>query len=130
MTTYFPTLKNDNVASATINLPGSLTVATGSNIQGSGDVISGVKGAVLRGRIASTKNFSNYFIGQSIVFNRVGTVLGSPAPYSVVVFMWRPQGTITRFQLYISNPYGGTLTTEAGDETIYMYANTFIPPYA
>lgn len=129
LTTDFPTLKNDDTQAGQLVLPGSLTVASGGNVTGTGDVTMGQLGAVIRGRIASTKNSDIFYSGQAIVFDRVGTFAGSPAPYPMACFMYRISATVVRFVVYIPNPYGGTLTLEAGTDTITLQANTFITPF-
>lgn len=126
----FPTTKNDSRGSGDITIPGSIAIASGTSVSGSGSVLSGSLGATSRGRIASTKNFINWYSAQAIVFNRTGTVGGSPAPYQIIAFMYRSSPSTLTFQVLIHNGYAGTLTTEAGSETIYFYSNQFIAPYA
>lgn len=129
-TTDFPTLKNDATATANGIIAGSLTIAGGSHVTNFGDVTIGTLGSLARGRISSTKNSSDFYLGQIILFDRTGTQGGFPAPYTVAAFMFRIAPTTLRLQIYISNPYAGTLTCEAVDETITFYLNTFVPPFA
>lgn len=135
LTTDFPTLKNDFFGSGTITIAGSIVIPGSGTASGFGDVTIGVQGSVVRGRISSTKNLDTVgdpiaYTGQNIAFSRTGTVLGSPASYQVFAFMFRSASTKLRFQVYILNPYVDPLTTEAGTDVIFLYANTFIPPYA
>jgi len=129
-TTDFPTLKNDATATASGVVAGSLTITGSGFITNFGDLTVGTLGSLARGRIASTKNNNNFYLGQTILFDRVGTAAGSAAPYSISAFMFRIAPTTLRIQIYISNPYSTTLTCEAGDETISFHVNTFVPPFA
>lgn len=125
----FPTLKNDSTLSAQGTISGSINISSFGNTGGYVDGTIGQLGAVARGRIASSKNSNIYYVGQSIAFQRTGTVGGSPAPYTLFAFMYRVSADTLRFQVHIPNPYGATLTTQSGDDTIYFYVNTFLPPY-
>jgi len=129
-TTDFPTLKNDASPSATANIGSSVTIAGNGFMSAFGDVTAGQIGAISWGRISSSKNGSISYTGMSIRFERVGTNGGSPAPYDVFAFMYRVAPNTLRFQIYIPNPYGTTLTGEAGADTIQFYADTFLAPYA
>lgn len=126
ITSDFPSLKNDNTATGSIVIPGSLVLAGSASATAFIDVPSNANSSLSRGRIASTKNFTNWYTGQSIFFPRTGS-LGS---YNVVAFIWRPSAGITRFQVLIQNPFNSSLTLEAGSDTIYFYTNQFVAPYA
>lgn len=128
--TDYPTLKNETHVSANGTIPSSQVIAGGGYYSLTGNVNVGSLGSLARGRIASTKNFTQYYAGQSILFHRTGTVGGSPFGYDIFALMFRVSATTLRFQIYIPNPYGSTLTCEAGTETIYFYANIFNAPYA
>ena len=130
ITTDYPTLKNETRVSGNGTIPSSQVIAGSSYYSLAGDIDVGTVGSLARGRIASTKNFTQYYTGQSILFNRTGTVGGSPFGYSIFALMFRTSPTQLRFQIYIPNPYGSTLTCASGAETIYFYANIFNAPYA
>lgn len=129
MTTDFPTLQNDGTASATGVITGGIVIAGGSYTGSQGDVTVGTAGAIARGLIYSSKNGNIGYVGNGFSFTRTGKVLGVDAAYSVIAFMWRNSPTTLRFQIYIPNPYADPLTTEAGDDTINMYAATFLAPF-
>lgn len=126
VTTDFPTLKNNGVAQGTIVIPGSLVIPAGGTADGALDFTVGSIGSLSRGRIASSKNFGDWYTGQGIRFprNSGGNL------YDVFAFIWRPSAGVTRFQVVIHNPYAFALTTEAGDDTIYFYSNQFVAPYS
>lgn len=126
ITSDFPTLKNEGAVSGSIVIPGSIAIAGGGNATGVITMSSGQVGSLSRGRIASTKNFDNWYTGQGIIFNRTGSV----GPYGIVAFMWRPSSTQINFQVIINNPSASPMVGEAGDETIYFYSNQFVAPYA
>ena|ERR1700757_3009216 len=126
----FPTLQGDGTASAVGVITGGLTIAAGNYLGTQGDATIGSAGAITRGLIWSSKNGNIGLVGNGFSFQRTGTVGGAPAAYSLVAFMWRVGPNILRFQIYIPNPYGSTLTTEAGDDTINMYAATFKAPFS
>lgn len=126
----FPTLQGDGTANASGVVTGSLPIAAGSYISSQGDVTIGSAGAITRGLIWSSKNGNIGLVGNGFSFDRTGTAGGAPAPYSLIAFMWRTGPTTLRFQIYIPNPYGSTLTTEAGNDTITMTAATFIAPFS
>ena len=124
LTTDFPTLKNDSNAQGQFNLSGSKVIAANSTFQSYGDIVMGKPGAINRGRIASTKNSDIFYSGQALRFDRNGS-----APYSMMAFMYRVSPTTIRFQIMIVNPYGVTLTTEAGTDIVTMQASTIITPF-
>jgi len=126
LTTDFPTLLNEGAVGGSITIPGSIAISGGGNATGSVTVDSGQAGSLSRGRIASTKNFGDWYAGQGIIFNRVGSV----GPYGIVAFMWRPSNTQITFQVIVNNPSSSPMVGEAGDETIYFYSNQFVAPYA
>lgn len=129
ITSDYPTLKNDATATVQAIVSGSQTIAASGTLTGSRDVTLGQAAAMNRGRIASTKNSDIFYVGQGIVFQRTGTVGGGPGPYLLACFMYRTSPTNMRFQVLIQNPYGATLTTEAGDDVITFQANTLITPF-
>lgn len=130
VSTDYPTLKNDAEIEGQIIIDGSLSIAGGSYETGYADVEIGEPGSLTRTRIASSKNSNTFYWGQVVVFGRTGTNGGSPAPYDIFVFVNRISLTTLRFQAYIPNPYGTTLTGEAGTDTITIKTNTYIAPYA
>lgn len=130
LTTDFPTLKNQTSATGTATVPGSIVIAGNDWYGLQADAAIGSIGSLSRGRVSSSKNGNIKYVGHRFEFTRTGTVLGSPAPYSVFAFIYRVSPSALRFQIYIPNPYSDPLTTEAGSEDITMYATTFVAPYA
>ena len=127
--TDFPNLLNDSRASGDVFIPSGFSIPAGLTATAEIDFDSGQIGALSRGRIASTKNFTNWYVGQIIAFQRIGTQSGIPAPYTIYALFYRTSPTVLRAQVLIQNVYASTLTGEAGDETIYFYSNQFIAPY-
>jgi hypothetical protein len=123
----FPTLKNDASSSGSIVIPTSFVIAGNGSYTNSSDVTIGAQGAMVRGRIASSKNSSLWWTGQIVTFNRTGTVLGFPSGYTLYCSMYKTSATTLRFSVYIRNESVDPLTTEAGAETVSFYANTFAP---
>lgn len=121
----FPTLKNEGFVSGDITIPGSISIPAGGNASGEITLSSGDNGSLSRGRIASSKNFFNWYTGQGISFNRTGSL----GPYVVLALIFRPSSTQITFKVIVQNPYGSTMTGEAANETVYFYSNQFVAPY-
>ncbi len=130
LTAEFSNLKNDATPSASQTIPSAVGIAGNGSYLLSVDATAGQIGALARARISSSKAGSLYQVGNNALFNRTGVSAGNPAPYSVFAFVYRVAPTTIRFQIFIPNPYSDPLTCEAGIETINIYANTFIAPYA
>ena len=129
VTTDFPTLKNDGLGDTTITIPASVNIAGNGYAEYTSDVVAGASGAIQSSRIASSKDSNRWYQAQVVVLDRTGVNGGFSAPYSVAFFIRRLSATTLRCEVLIPNPYGTTLTTEAGVETISYHINTFIPPY-
>lgn len=125
----FPTQKNEDGYSGNIIIPGSTSIPAGATATGRIDLIAGSIGSISRGRISSTKS-TNPYVTQAISYTRTGTVSGSPAPYTMVAFIWRSAPDTLTFQVLLKNGYGSTLISEAGTETIQFYSSQFVAPYA
>lgn len=121
----FPTLKNEGFVQGDITIPGSIVIPAGGSVSGKLVLDSGSIGSISRGRIASTKNFMNWFTGQGIIFNRTG----SQGSYGILALIYRSAPTQITFEVIIQNGYGSTMTGAAGNETIYFYSNQFVAPY-
>ena len=130
VTTDFPTSKNDSIATGDVTIPNGFVVTGGNTAQASINVTSGTIGATSRARIASSKNFMNWYVTQAITYQRVGTVGGSPFAYNIVAFVRRSSPTTVTFQVLLKNESASPLTVAPGDETIYFYSNQFVAPYA
>lgn len=128
-TTDFPTLKNDDSGDTTITIPASVNIAGNGYAEYTADVVAGSSGAIQSSRIASSKDSNKWYQAQVVVLNRTGLNGGFPASYNVAFFIRRLSTTTLRCEVLIPNPYGTTLTTEAGVETVSYHINTFIPPY-
>lgn len=129
LSTDYATLKNDADASISVVVPGSQSIpgTTGANysyLEFYADSSIGVQGSIIQSQIASSKDSTKY----CIALNKLYTRNGSLGTYSVVCVIIRTSPTNLRCLVYIPNPYATTLTTEAGDETIYFDVTTFIPP--
>jgi len=126
----FPTLKNDNTGSATVVIPGSVSIPGNGSVEFHTDITIGVQGAITRGRIQSSANANKWTVGNAASFNRFGSNSGFGALYNVYIFMWRVNATTLRCQVYLPNPYSSTTTGITSSETINFYVNSFIPPFA
>lgn len=129
LTSDYATLKNDATTSLTITLPGSLSIAAGGNYLLTATASIGTAGASERSQIHSSK-WTYYWLGNILSIARDGLVGGSPANYLTVAELYRSSATQVTAQVSIRNPYAGTLSTVAGDETFTFYVSTFLPPFA
>lgn len=128
--TDYPTLKQQTGAGALITLPGSLVIGPNGTLETHGDATVGTVGSLLRTRISSSFNGNEPLVGDAVIFNRTGTISGSPVPYSVLAIVYRISPTQLRFQAFIQNPYGANLTTQAGTDAIKIWSVCFLAPYA
>ena len=129
MTSDFATIKNDDVGTATVTMPGSVSVAGSGSVSYVSDITIGSLGGISLARIQSSKNSNKWLCGSVVRFTRTGVASGSPAPYAVMVFCRRTSATVVRLEAYISNPYSVTLTGEAGDEVFNLYISTYLTPF-
>lgn len=129
LNTDLPSLKNDAIKDAVINIGAGLVVGAGSTVASNVDFTLGQVGAISRARWLSTADPNGWYSGQYHIWTRTGTVSGSPTPYNIGVFLYRIGPNILRLQILIPNPYGSTLTGAAAEQ-IFMSDNTFIAPFA
>lgn len=125
----FPTQKNESSVSGSITILNGTTISGGNTATASVNVSAGSIGALARGRITSTRD-NNPFVTQAISYNRVGTTLGVPTPYTMVAFMYRTSPSILTFRILIKNQSSNVLTVQSGNETITFNAAVFRAPYA
>jgi hypothetical protein len=129
-TSDFPTIKNDGVSSTTVTLPGSVSVAGNGSVTYTSDITVGSIGGIINGRIASSKNSTDWYAGQVQIVTRTGKVGGVDALYGVVAFMYRLNSTTVRCVAHILNPYSSTLTGATGNEIFYFYVSTYLSPFS
>lgn len=129
LTTDYATLKNDATTTLTLTLPGSLSIAAGNSYLLTTTASVGAAGASERSQIRSSK-WTYYWLGNILSIAQDGLVGGSPANYLTVAELYRSSPTQVTAQVSIFNPYAGTLSTVAGDETFTFYVSTFLPPFA
>lgn len=125
LTTDYATSKGDGIASASITVPGSLSLAVNQVLQYTEVVNVGVAGSIIRSRIASSKESNRFYVCSMLNCARTGS--GS-FTYSVYATVSRDSSGSLLFRVIVPNPYNFSLTTEAGSETINFEASTFIPP--
>lgn len=130
MSSDYSTLANDDRGDVSVTFPGSQAVTASGGIKSyTSDIELGSLGSSTRWRIASSKDSNKWFVGAQVLYNRTGTVSGSPASYSILATVTKSSATTVTVIAVVNNPYGATLTTEAGDETFQFHINTFIPPF-
>jgi len=129
LNTDFPTLKNDGAGTADVVVPSAISVPGSGTASYSADIDIGVQGSISRSMFKSTVTDTDWHAGTQREFVRTGTESGFPVPYSLYAFTYRLNPTTIRCQVFIANPYAGTLTGAAG-ETISFIVKTFIPPFA
>lgn len=133
LSTDFDTLKNDDAASTTLVVPGSVSIP-GSVSSSSAHIVTadldvGEAESLLNVRIQSSKEGAKYFLA-SVQFSltRTGTVSGFPAIYSIYIFAVHAGGNTVRMTALIPNPYSTTLTGASGSETLTALVKTFQQP--
>ena len=128
----FPTLKNDNTGDTSVTVPASFAVAGSGSWESHSGLNIGVQGSIAALRIKVEVNgiSAGWVSAQWLPIDTIGVNSGSPAPYSIYAFVWRPSAGVLRFQVFIPNPYGSTLTTDANTTVLTFHAETFIPPFA
>lgn len=126
-TSDFATLKNDDNGTTTVTVPGGVSIAGGAVYTISADLTVGSQLGEARVRIKSSKQGSQFYLG-FFGANRTGTESGFPAPYTLFALVSRISATQVRCTCMIPNPYSGTLTGAAGNETFTFTVNTFISP--
>lgn len=129
LTTDYATLKNDATTTLTLTLPGSLSIAAGNSYLLTTTASVGAAGASERSQIRSSK-WTYDWLGNILSVAQDGLIGGSPANYLTVAELYRSSATQVTAQVSIRNPYAGTLSTVAGDETFTFYVSTFLPPFA
>lgn len=126
-TAAFDTLKNDDDITGTVTLPGSASIAAAGRQIVTTDVTVGTSESILDTRTKSSKAGSQYYLASVILsFTRTGS-LGA---YSVFAHAYHTSATNVRLEVFATNPYGLTLTTEAGDETFTFKLRTYKDPFA
>lgn len=130
LTSDFASLKNDAGTTVKVTFPGSSSVAGGSYKEVATDVVIGTKASINRTQISSSKDANTRYAGLYLSYTRTGTHAGVASPYTLFAFVYRTSPTTLRCSAYVANPYAGTLTTAATDETFTFYVDTFIPPFA
>ena len=123
----FATLKNDTVAAtATVTVPGSVSVPSGGSMEWHQDIPAGTKGAAIRCRIRSSKFGSRWMASPQVTMTRNG----SGGFYTLVAYVYLVSPGVLRCSASLYNTTGAAMTTEAGTETIDFSISTFIPPFA
>lgn len=129
MSSDFASLKNDDEVTITVTVPGSQSVAAGDKWTATTDMTAGTKNASLRSQVTASKAPNDTYALPNIYVTRNGTVSGFPSPYSLYAFLTRVSPTTIRATAMILNPYGATLTGEAGSETFTFKVRTFRSPF-
>lgn len=125
-TDAFDAMGNDGEATATVTIPGSVSIAAASRYLITADVDVGVSGSMADVRFQSSKAGSQYYLaGVQISFTRTGS-LGA---YSVYADAYHLDGDTMRVQAYAVNPYGSTMTGASGDETFTFIIRTYKTPF-
>lgn len=135
LNTDYATLKNDDEATLTFTIPGSIVIpASGSYSNTTSHTIDiGTTGAPMRALINSSYNPNLWFYGSVLQVNAAGTdsIVGA-VNYQYWIAVTRSSQTTADVLVIIANQTGtgGTLTTEPTARTITVRLSSFIPPFA
>lgn len=122
----YATLKNDDSKSTSVTAPGSQSIAGSGYLEYHSDLTVGAQASLNRVQISSSKDSNTRYATELLEYARTGSLGG----YNIVAYAFRISTTMMRCSIYVPNPYGGAMTSEAGDETFNFYINTFTPPYS
>jgi hypothetical protein len=128
-TTDYATFKNDNHTSSSVTFLGSINIGGAATYSQTLNIAIGQTGAINRIQISSSKDSNRRYSTLSLSYSRNGSSGGSPASYTITVFVSRTSNTNLTLTVYVANPYNTTLTTEGTNETFNFYVDTFIPPF-
>lgn len=129
LTTDYATLKNDDSGTFQLAVPGSMVIASGGTFSSSMDVIIGDDSVNTRSQINSSRASTIWVAASQVDFERTGTVLGSPSPYTLFTTINRIGTNTLQLAVAIQNNNIDPLTTQAGDETITFDIRTFLSPF-
>lgn len=122
----YATPKNDDGNTFSVTVPSGISVPGASVVVLSETKEVGMSGANLRARISSSKDGSRWFSVPTVYYDRVGSGGG----YYLYATLHRVSSTQLRLSVFIPNPYGLTMSGEAGSEVISAVATTLIPPFS
>lgn len=126
LTTDLDTIINDSYQTASVVIPGSIVLAAGGRAIYTSDVtISNSAVADIRYQ-TSRDTTRDYLASIQMSFTRTGSLGG----YSLFIDGYHTSPTNLRLQAFITNPYGSTMTAQAGDETISFKIRTYKDPFA
>lgn len=129
LTTDYATLKNDDSGTFQLVVPGSMAILSGASYVNSLNVTIGSNSVNTRSQINSTKSSTIWTASSQVDFPRTGTVGGSPSPYTLFTTINRIGTSTLQLSASIFNSSAGTLTTEAGSDTITFDIRTFLSPF-
>lgn len=124
----YASLKNDGVTTLTVTFD-EPTIPASTTVVRTATATVGQAGATDRAQIHSSK-LGNRYLGNTLLVARTGNDGFGPVSYSIVAELFRSSPDVVTASVSVRNPYGSTLTTEAGAETFTFYVATFIPPFA
>lgn len=127
MASAHDTLKNDAYdTSGSITIPGSASIAVNGRYLVTEDITIGEAGSIADYRFQTSRDTTRDYLSSVITsFTRTGS-LGA---YSIFVNAFHVDATTVRIQAQAPNPYGSTLTGQAGDETFTFKIRTFKAPF-
>lgn len=128
LSTDFSSLRNDDNGTFTLVVPGSANIGASSSASYTADLTVGAQASASRVKIESSRDPGKWYIN-SRAFNRTGTSGGFPSGYTMYVSTYRISATQVRVEASFNNPYGATLTTQAGNETLTINVRTMILPF-
>lgn len=128
LSTDFATLKNDDSGTATVTVPGSMSVAAGATWSSTSTVTLGEGVSTVRANCNASRT-SDWYNANQLSIWRTGTVGGSPTTYTLLSKITRTSSSTVELYVGIYNNYASTLTTQSGSETITYKIATFLPPF-
>jgi len=127
----YATIANDGgPQSISVAFPGGTMISAGDDWVGSTNLVLGTTNASIRTTLSSSKESSTRYVCPILTLLRNATL---PGPVSVTVqltaYVTRVSDDTMQLIVTANNPYGSTMTTEAGDEVFTARINTFISPF-
>jgi hypothetical protein len=130
LNTDYGSLKNDDTATVSVTVPGSMSLIDGTVYTATNTVTVGTVNASSRVRIASDKAGGTYYTGSVLIVTRTGTLPGPfGTDYNIIAYSTRISSSTIQVTALITNPYGDTLTTASGSETFSFELSTFLSPF-
>lgn len=129
LTTDYATLKNDDSGTFQLVVPGSMNISSGGIYSNITTVTIGGNSVNTRSQINSSRDSTLWLAASQVDFQRTGTVGGSPSPYTLFTSINRIGIGELELRIAIVNVAAGTLTTQAGNETITFDIRTFKSPF-